>query len=176
MINTAKEKILSGEGILARGIPGWCYVISPKFYNQEIQSIIHLSDEALEAYMPLPVLDSLQLYCIQVPDIAWDMLEFAEDPLIVCMKGVKNLGSKWDDDVAIMGYSKPSKDDVSLLAAKLKDPLLAFPLSGSLSEYSESISSELKSSLFCFEQSEYRTAKYKVYYLEKNGTLSRLKS
>jgi hypothetical protein len=173
MINQLVEHIKAGKSVVCKALTGYVLVICPRYYKGDLPLGYLDESKSIEAFMPLPMLDSLQLHVNQVPDLAWDLMEYAEKPLILCLQGLKNLGEDWDGTEAVMGFSRMHDDELSALAKAIPHALLAFPLSGSL------VKPCLKLPDTAPDASEYPplagVKQYRVLFLSPNGGLQWLR-
>jgi hypothetical protein len=173
MIQQKVTKLKAGEAVICTALPGYCLVICPRYFKTELPAGYFSTTESLEAFMPLQMVDTLHLHVNQVPDLAWDLMEYAEKPLILCLQGLKNLGEDWDGPEAVMGFCRLQEDELSSLARAIPHPLLAFPVSGSLSKPC------LKLPEGHAETTEYPALagvkNYKVLFLSRQGGLQWLR-
>ena len=69
----------------------------------------------------------LSLYLTTVPEIAWDLVEFAENPLTVVYKGPKNLSPVWLATATSLAIRRALSPDIQRLIGSLGKGLLTVP-------------------------------------------------
>lgn len=166
--------IQNGHWVLEVGITGWSVVFDPFKLSQPLPVELGELDN-LNTYLVLHPLDKLSMFSIHIPDVAWDLLDFAEKPLIVVLKGVKNLPEPWCGAERTMGYAKPYEDTASKLAQAYRQPLLVIPLSGSLVQSTEIVPAWAIDAAKNSKPQQVELPSYKVFALGNQGLLQRLK-
>lgn len=82
-------------------------------------------DEAKSMIILLDIDNKLQSYISEVPDIAYDLMEYAEHPLTVVMPGAKNLSPALIGEDGSIGVRVTSHEFCKQLIQRLRKPLVS---------------------------------------------------
>ena len=94
-IKEAGEALKRGETLLYLSDTIWGIGCDPK--NEEaVQKIIEIKERPIDKSFIVLISEIGQLYNYvnDIPEVAWDIIEFAEDPLTIIFSGAKNLPKK----------------------------------------------------------------------------------
>jgi L-threonylcarbamoyladenylate synthase len=164
--------VQNGNWVMEAGITGWSLVFDPFKLSVPLPAELG-SAQKQDAYLLLHAIDVLSMFSMQIPDVAWDLLDFAEKPLIIVLKGVKNLPEPYSGSERYLGYAKLHDDPISDLVKSYKRPLMVLPLSGNFAQPSE-VLPPWAGSVSPHTISR-QVQDYKVYALGSHGLLQRLK-
>ena len=95
--------------------------------TEAIQKIYRLKqrDEAKSMIILLDTDNKLQSYISEVPDIAYDLIEFAENPLTLVMPGAKNLSPAIINSDGSVGVRVVKHQFCEQLIQRMKKPLVS---------------------------------------------------
>ncbi len=95
--------------------------------TEAVQRIYRLKqrDEAKSMIILLDSDNKLQSYISEVPDIAYDLIEFAENPLTLVMPGAKNLSPAIINSDGTVGIRVTSHPFCQQLIQRLRRPLVS---------------------------------------------------
>jgi L-threonylcarbamoyladenylate synthase len=82
-------------------------------------------DEAKSMIILLDTDNKLQSYVSHVPDIAYDLMEYAENPLTLVMPGAKNISPALINEDGSIGIRVPKHDFCTQLIQRLRKPLVS---------------------------------------------------
>jgi L-threonylcarbamoyladenylate synthase len=82
-------------------------------------------DEAKSMIILLDVDNKLQSYVSHVPDIAYDLIEFAENPLTLVMPGAKNISPSLIAEDGSVGIRVSNHEFCKQLIQRLRKPLVS---------------------------------------------------
>ncbi len=111
-LQTAYECLKTGGVLLLPADTGWCLACDAR-NDAAVQRIQHLKNRSTTTPLTVavPVVGWLSEHTTQVPDIAWDIIEFAERPLTTVFSNGKNVSPSLlavDGSIAIRVIRQPS--------------------------------------------------------------------
>ena len=95
--------------------------------TEAVKKIYHLKqrDEAKSMIILLDNDNKLQSYITEVPEIAYDLIEFAENPLTLVMPGAKNISPALIANDGSIGVRVSSNEFCQQLIQRMRKPLVS---------------------------------------------------
>ncbi|MGF7214728.1 L-threonylcarbamoyladenylate synthase [Spirosoma lacussanchae] len=138
-------QLRQGQLIALADETGWSVAADPT-NDAAVQSLLSLRTSLPAQLQPTVLIqhtDQLGLYVAKVPDVAFDLVEFAENPLIVVYDQGKNLAASALADTATVAVRRSLNPDIQRLIGSFGRGLLTIPFESlSLPPAAESLVAE----------------------------------
>lgn len=126
MIPTIRDltyQLRQGHLIAIADETGWSVAADP-MHDAAVAQLLTLERDTT---LLIDQVGQLSLYLTTVPEIAWDLVEFAENPLTVVYDGPKNLSAVWLSKYPRLAIRRALSPDIQRLIGSFGKGLLTVP-------------------------------------------------
>ena len=176
-INKALEVLKNGGLILYPTDTVWgigCDATNP----QAVTKVYELKrrEDSKSMIILLDTENKLQSYVSEIPDVAYDLIEYTEKPLTIIYSGAKNLASNLINQDGSIGIRIPKHDFCQQLVQRFRKPIVSTsanisgePTPGNFSEISQEIIEGVDLVIDLEQQSSERKQASTIMKLEPSG-------
>jgi len=128
VIKKSIDTLYQGGILLTHTVAGWGILLDATNENAVDKAfILRKSTDSSDAVLIFHNFSGTQSYFNDIPDVAWDLAEIAENPLIIILPEAKNISTRLTGDDKSIGVLIITDDLTKNICTRFRKPLVFLP-------------------------------------------------